>query len=328
MSDLQSRLAEAGQRLPFEVFHPEKATLGGSVASDSHGHMRSSTGGIRDWVIGMKVVLADGTVTKSGGRVVKNVQGFDLHRLHTGAYGTLGVIAELALKLAPLPSRTRTVAAWFDSVESVREMAKQVFNGPAIPEAITAFIGNNARNALAQISTTDEAEVLLLARSAGGTALVDRQVSDLTGLAGTLDARGYEVIDGTEADALWAAASTELQDGLSLVARCTLRPGSAFSFIAETMKETEQFSGEVHCGFGTALSGYPADDATRALVDSVRRAAEKFGGSAVFERCPHHLKQEIDVFGDPGASIEVMRSVKGRFDPKRVLNPGRFAGGI
>ena len=108
ISELTSLLADANQRLPFDVAHPDIATIGGSVASNAPSRLSPRFGGIRDWIIGMSVVLADGTPTKTGGRVVKNVQGYDLHRLHTGAFGTLGVIVSVALKLVPVAEGTQT----------------------------------------------------------------------------------------------------------------------------------------------------------------------------------------------------------------------------
>ncbi len=115
---LNELLAKEGQRLAFEVRNPELATVGGSVASNAPGRRQSSTGGIRDWVIGMQVVLADGTVTKSGGRVVKNVQGYEMHRLNTGAYGTLGIVSQAAFKLLPIPPEQQSVVVWFDDLDS------------------------------------------------------------------------------------------------------------------------------------------------------------------------------------------------------------------
>ncbi len=331
IEDLSKTLAKQGQRLPFDVPEPEKATLGGSVASDAPGQMRTSLGGIRDWVIGMKVVLADGTVTKSGGRVVKNVQGYDLHKLHTGAFGTLGVIAEVALKVVPLPASSSTVAAWFASAADAGDYAMQLFNGPVVPEALTVFAGAAAEAGLAKIggSSEDFSPALVLARVTGGKAAVSRMERDLTGTAGTTGAAGYEVVRGKDADKLWGkAVVASTGDGLSM--RTTLKPRDAVKVLdqsASNSATSEGFSGELHAGFGT-ISISEATSGTRSDIDRFVESVTRLGGHAVIERCPIELKREIDVFGEQGEALAVMKSIKQRFDPDRILNPGRFTGRI
>ena len=152
ISDLSSLLAESQQRLPFEVSYPAEATIGGSVASNAPSRLAPRFGGIRDWVIGMSVVLADGTPTKSGGRVVKNVQGYDLHRLHTGAFGTLGVIVSVALKLIPVPEGTQTVAMWFDRLGSAANAAIDVGNANITIEAARLYSGPIAVGAIRELA--------------------------------------------------------------------------------------------------------------------------------------------------------------------------------
>lgn len=329
IAELQKTLASAGQRLPFDVSKPNAATLGGSVASNANGQLRSSLGGIRDWVIGMKVVLADGTVTKSGGRVVKNVQGYDLHRLHTGAFGTLGVIAEVALKVSPAPSKTSTVAAWFASIPEAGVFTMQVFNGPVQPEAMTLFVGDRAVTAISSLTdgSSNGSPVLVLARVAGGTDAVARMERDLTGLAGALGAAGYEVARGRDAGKLWDSAVSGGADS-TLSARATLKPREAVAYLDEMSDKLpgEGFSGELQAGFGTVSVSLMNANAEN--IDTLRDAASRRGAQAVFEHCPGDLKQGIDVFGDSGAALALIKSVKQRFDPQRVLNPGRFAGRI
>lgn len=338
IAELQKTLALSAQRLPFDVSEPGTATLGGSVASNAGGQMRSSLGGIRDWVIGMKVVLADGTVTKSGGRVVKNVQGYDLHRLHTGAFGTLGVIAEVALKVAPMPASMSTVAVWFGSVSEAGEYAMHVFNGPAQPDAMTLFAGRGAAAAMSSLTgstgnSNDGSTVLVLARVAGGSEAVSRMESDLTGAAGSMGAAGYELARGGDAEKLWQAAVAGGKDGAktagaTLSARSTLKPREAVMYLDDVTRDlvAEDFSGELQTGFGTVTVAL--QNPTRAALDALRERAARRGAQAMIERCPVDLKREVDVFGDSGDALNLMRSVKRRFDPQRVLNPGRFAGRI
>ena len=148
VAELQTLLGESGQRLDFDPPEPAAATIGGSLASNAVGPLRSSVGGVRDLAIGLQVVEADGAVTKSGGRVVKNVQGFDLVRLHIGALGTLGIITEVAFKVAPFPADTQTVAGWFDGLDAARDSV-EVFGAGHLAcgkplERQTDLVGRNA----------------------------------------------------------------------------------------------------------------------------------------------------------------------------------------
>lgn len=325
IAELSETLAKQGQRLPFDVAQPGKATLGGSVASNAAGQTRSSFGGIRDWIIGMKVVLADGTITKSGGRVVKNVQGYDLHRLHTGAFGTLGVIVEVGMKVVPVPQNSSTVASWFGSVEDAGEFAMQVFNGPGMPEALTIFAGESATSRYAGLETPVEqgsSNALVLSAVAGGADAVARQENDLTGMAGAIGANGYEVLRGRNAETIWS--EPDLSGVVTM--RTTLKPRDAVKFLARNIDSNGSNSGELQTGFGTVTISLA--NADRATIDRTGESAAGFGGQMVVERSPANIKADIDVFGDQGQALTVMKSVKQRFDPNRVLNPGRFAGRI
>ena len=329
IAELQKTLASAGQRLPFDVNDPKAATLGGSVASNANGQLRSSLGGIRDWVIGMKVVLADGTITKSGGRVVKNVQGYDLHRLHTGALGTLGVIAEVALKIVPVPANASTVAAWFGSISEAGEYTMQVFNGPVQPEAMTLFMGDQAVTAISSLTdeTRDGPAVLVLARVAGGKPAVERMETDLTGAAGALGAVGYAVVRGRNAEKLWSSAINGATN-VALSARTTLKAREAFKYLDDLNDKlpAEGLSGELQTGFGTVTVWLATGSSVN--IEILRDTASRRGAQTMIEHCPAALKQEIDVFGDSGETLRLIRSIKQRFDPQRILNPGRFAGRI
>lgn len=330
IANLEKTLASNGQRLPFDVRFPERATLGGSVASNAGGQMRSSFGGIRDWIIGMKVVLADGTVTKSGGKVVKNVQGYDLHRLHTGAFGTLGVIAEVALKVVPVPEQTSTVAAWFEAVGDAGEYAMQVVNGPAMPEAFTVFTGVAAQQIMAHLgSPAGGAQAVVLATVTGGEKAVTRMQNDLTGIAGTTGAVGYEVAGIGGSEKLWGAALSADED-FGLTVGATFKPRDAISFLAaavEQLSGTEgRHRGELQAGFGSV--SFSLEKGTLEDVERVTGLVSEYGGRAVTERCPVEIKREIDVFGEQSTELSIMRSIKQRFDPNRILNPGRFAGRI
>ena len=344
---LQEELGKNNQRLAFDPPAPGKATIGGSLASNAVGPLRSSFGGVRDLVIGMSIVLADGTLTKSGGSVVKNVAGYDMTRLHIGAFGTLGAIATVAFKIGPVPPARRTVAAWFDSVEAAAGAGMRIINGAFMPEAITIIAGPRAAAHAAEISirtTGDTAEItrdgsrgntpktaaLLLIAMAAGRATLERQVNDTTSTVGGAMADGFAVLDGDQQAAAWALAG-EPEPAPSLTVRSTLKPASAFDFM-DTLVRTVG-PGDIHVvghvGFGTVEAHWTADaGSVPGLIESARTAVADAGGTLSIERCPDGLKPGLDVFGDIGAPLEIMRRMKQQFDPDGTLSPGRFAGRI
>ena len=348
IGDLNGVLEKEGQRLPFEVHSPGQATVGGSVASNAPGRRQSSTGGIRDWVIGMQIVLADGTVTKSGGRVVKNVQGYDLHRLHTGAYGTLGVISQVAFKLAPTLAVQQTVVAWFDDVRSAREVGLNLVNGLFAPEAISLVSGplasdvvTAAGEAAPGLQGVDPGQHdgmwTLLVRLGGGVRSIERQVNEVTGAAGASGATGYAVLDGNTAGNAWG-----LLDGAGSAADVTARVTARTAFaldIAEALIQRNLanptngpagVSTICDLGFGalTVLASAVSDEQALSFVNTVVTEVSQSSGSYVIEKCPLAVKQQMDVFSDVGNSIEIMRRIKNQYDPANTLNPGRFAGKI
>ena len=329
IASIEEKLASAGQRLPFDVRSPSTATIGGSVASNATGHNRTSLGGIRDWIIGMKVVHADGTVTKSGGRVVKNVQGYDVHRLHTGAFGTLGVIVEVAFKVIPIPPRSLTAAITFDSIPAAGAFMMNMFNSSAVPEAMTLFAGSRAAAIGERVSgsTQSDNQSVVLVRISGGDRAVGRAENDLKSAADEMSAEGYELITEELQSGLWNLPESTASDSIIGI-RVTMKPAEAIEFLVEASRGSVEgsFSGELQGGFGTAA--IEITNGSRHDVDRVRQLAARHDARVVVERCPADFKANIDVFDEQGAALAVLRSVKQRFDPKSVLNPGRFAGHI
>ena len=339
---LQDLLAKSEQRLAFEIPDPHRATIGGAVASSPTSLAGISFGGIRDWVIGMRIVLGDGTDTRTGGRVVKNVQGYDLHRLHTGAHGSLGVITEVAFKLIPVPSQTRTVAAWFSSPEGATTTAQTVLDSPILPEALSVLSGPHLSNAMAMLpmqpGAGDGDTYLLLARVTGGLAAVNRQVDMVTGAAGASAAEGYEVLDEDEAAPLWGTAQGDRFDPAGLTAKIVVKPLSVERVLVDLERHDSRYEGPgasivAQMGFGVdscQLARRPdyGGNASK-LAEYSFSLARQHGGVGDHRTLSHRpVKANIDVFGGVGTSIEIMKRLKQQYDPGRVLNPGRFAGRI
>jgi len=335
IGSLNALLEDEGQRLPFEVRNPATATVGGSIASNASGHRQSSTGGIRDWVIGMQIVLADGTVTKSGGRVVKNVQGYEMHRLHTGAFGTLGVVSQVAFKLLPTPPEQQSVIAWFDDQDTAQDVGLSLVNGLFNPEAISLIHGPIAEQVITEAgeaSTAEETWVLII-RLGGGVRSIERQVNEVVGASGASGATGYAVLSDIAANAAWAILEESESQSRTII-RMTARTSNALTASHEIpisdLEKDKRISTICDLGFGamTVIADLTSDAESLSFINSTVQTITTHKGAYLIEKCPIDVKREMDIFSDVGNSINLMRRIKNQYDPNRTLNPGRFVGKI
>lgn len=313
---LNARLVQHGQFLPLDPPCGASATVGGVLAANASGPRRHAFGTARDWLIGTRVVHADGTVSKSGGRVVKNVTGYDMHKLYVGSLGTLGVIAEATFKLAPLPRAQRTLTAVFESAQEAC-----VFVLAAHDAGITLHAAEVLSPAAAQ-AIAGARHWLVLARVAGGPDAVQRSLRDMRRLV------GGAVVDVSESDALWQAWSSEFRP-MSLSLRASVLPSS----VAETIGALDRALSDA----GARLSATAAAGVVRLqldapgegiaeFVDGIRQIVTKRGGSLIVDAAPPRLKRQVDVFGPARADLAIMRRLKEQLDPQRTLAPGRFMG--
>lgn len=343
VGELEAALNSANQRLPFRVPHATRATIGGSVASNAGGRLRPRFGGIRDWVVGMSVVSADGVQTKSGGRVVKNVQGFELHRLHTGAFGTLGVISSVAFKLVPLPRAAATAAMWFSDHESATQATSLIAGSGYELDSARLYSGNAAVSTIRDMSQdggyetfTDDTSgsYLLLAKLAGSPASVRSQIEAVRNESGTLPTLGFvEINDGD--DEIWDYLDSSVCDGELVVSFSGMH-----SDAARLMRRLERLlmqSGHAHTanmaldgGYGTlqlSIDTLNGGDAP-SLLQGLTNVARACDCTYLIERCPPYVKREVDVFGIDASLETIMRRTKRQYDNKSILNRGRFAFGI
>ena len=298
LAELAAALTPRGQRWPVEPGLLERATVGGTLASAAGGPSRLRYFHPRDWVIGARVVLGDGTPVRSGGRVVKNVTGYDLTRLWSGTFGTLVAIVELTLKLTAIPDRTVSLVAEVD-VAAALEIAKEL-HASGLPLDALAIVTGEAVERLGARS-----DAALLVRLAGPAAAVRRL--------------GREVRERTKchdvANEVWdrvAALPLEAKWATRVAWPAATRPGIEFA------------------GYDAVI--YPAN-ATAYLLRSIDRAAfgkvrgslEAVGGLAVLERASADYKRDAGgAWGAPRVPLGIARALKDRFDPRGVLAPGRM----
>ena len=338
VEELQAVLAEHGQFLPLDPPIPHRATIGGTLASGAAGPLKAQYGNLRDLVIGMKIVQADGTVAKSGGEVVKNVSGYDMARLHVGGLGTLGVIAEVSFKLTPLPRGETTLVASFDTQKRCLNAGLGVFSSHVVPYALTAFDGPvNARSC----ALDDDGANFLAIRLGGRPLTLERQLKDCSEICRENGARMVEALDHTQASVLWRKLADFGWDDATtplIAGRATLLPTEIDSLLGALEQQGDGSPAKpavvAHPGYGSVMLNWFAegegvcDDTAAGIVAHAREAVHDAGGRMVIERCPASVKSSFDVWDDVGDSLATMRRFKEQYDPKAILNPGRFAGGI
>jgi len=329
LSTFNARAAEHRQFIPLDPFGDEHSTLGAIVATASHGPLRCSYGTPRDWVIGMRVAHPDGKLTKAGGKVVKNVAGYDLCKLYTGSFGTLGLIGELSFKLRALPPSERTLIFYAQEMSDLCALAMQVADSDVQPAAMEFFTpsadgagasGGAERCALA-LRFINEAET------------VDSQVDEAVRIGGTCRST---VLSADEAADFWHAYRAGETDGRwGLILRLGVLPSDLATMMAEVTRLLPKSSLRAHAANGTirvhaeahSLDDFKTRERPKRLAE-LRQRAQARGGQMVILRAPAEIKTQLDVWGETGATARLMRELKEKFDPQAQLNPGRFVAGI
>ncbi|HXL09972.1 MAG TPA: FAD-binding oxidoreductase [Gemmatimonadales bacterium] len=311
---LQHTLAEHGQRLACDPLWPERATIGGILATNDTGPLRARFGGLRDLIIGVTLVLPDGTVAKSGGKVVKNVAGYDLPKLAIGSFGTLAVITQAVFRLHPLPHATRTFTFAAPALEPLCELAL------AIQGSQLAFVS-------LQLRAGRSAEPALDVGFEGTQAGVDSQQDELLRLGASLARvdppravwRAREALwQGTEPAVVgtFSVLPTELRAVCAQLHDVGAAPLVGWRVVAQGV------------GVGQFRLEGATSDALLGAVQRLREAAERRGGTLVVLVGPEDLKAQFDVWGPPGDALPLLQRVKQQLDPGGTLSPGRFVGGL
>ncbi|MCH8062561.1 MAG: FAD-binding oxidoreductase [Chloroflexi bacterium] len=335
LARLSEVLAEEGQFLALDSPVGHRATIGGTLAAGASGPLRWQYGSVRDLVIGMKVVQANGTITKSGGQVVKNVSGYDMARLHVGGLGTLGIIAEVSFKLTPLPRHQATVIASFDALESCFDAASAVFHSQVMPMSLTAF--SRSVNSTAEVVGVDGV-YLLAVRLGGRPATLERQVKECVSTFESHGAVFVEKLEDEHSGAVWRALADFGWDEATsapLALRISVVPALVKGVAGDLNGDATGPSAAVisQPAYGVISAswapqgGISVDDAVE-IVGRVRERVHGLSGSVIVERCPVESKAAFDVWDGVGESMDIMRRMKEQYDPAGVLNPGRFVGGI
>jgi glycolate oxidase FAD binding subunit len=299
---MQVTLAEAGQFVALDPLFAERATVGGVVAANDSGALRLKYGSLRDLVIGMTLVLADGTIARTGGKVVKNVAGYDLHKLMTGAFGTLGVITEVTFRLHSMARHARSFTVGSREAEPLGRMLLRVIDSHLDAQSVqlrSEDAGFSLDVRLAALPEVIEAHRRLLETMAEGVGLV---------------------ADGVD-ESIWGARKAMFARAEGFVVKATMLPTE---IVPVTVAIGALGGRSVTQATGVMIAAVPESAVSGLLV--LRKKIEGEGGSLVILR--QAAGSALERWGTMPDTLPLMRAIKQRFDAKGVLNAGRFLGGI
>ena len=311
---MQDQLRRHGQMVALDPLWPESATVGGIVATNDSGALRLKYGSLRDLIIGMTMVLADGTIARSGGKVVKNVAGYDIHKLMTGSFGTLAVITDVNFRLHPLEEHART---WTASLRGDPRLAAE------FREPLRALMNSQMVPSCVQMRVSEH-QCAVDVRVAGPRECLDEYGSRIKDVFGMFDFRESQ-------ENVWTARQDLFEQNDGLILKLSVLPDEVCSFAAELQQWR---SGNTELSLVAQASGLMMvsvtsdDDVAPALLNHLRERVNSSGGSVVVLCAPDPVRGEIDLWGPDRGTLPLMREIKKRFDPNRILNPGRFVGNI
>jgi glycolate oxidase FAD binding subunit len=315
LEDLQEYVSGSDQMLAIDP--PESdSTIGGIVAANSSGPRRYRYGTIRDLIIGITVVLHDGTVAKAGGKVVKNVAGYDLSKLFTGSLGTLGIIATANFRLHPRPEASRTLAVEVTEPQLAQAAAQAIVHSQVEATAVELHYGEN-----------EKLLAVLLESIPGGIDAKEETASFLLKQFGKVRTLSEE-----EADHLGPLTPPEVADEVVLKIGA---PPVDLAAVLESVLGAAERKGLAHpritghAGTGVTLLAFSGanEDSAAGFVAEMREIWVRRGGNVTLQRAPLTLKQRVSTWDNGGDYLGLVRRVKEKFDPRGGMNPGRFLGG-
>jgi glycolate oxidase FAD binding subunit len=319
LKQLQQILAQAGQCWPVDPLYAEHATVGGIIATADTGSWRHRYGGIRDLVLGVTLVRADGQLAKAGGRVVKNVAGYDLMKVMTGSYGSLGILTQVTLRLYPLPQAQRRVLLT-GSLADIDKLRRDLLDSSLIPVGIDLV----SPSLLAQLPGTTpagEGEAGLAVEFHGSTPAVATQVQRLQQMAVPLSQ--IDVEDGSSFQATLQALLGP-SDQPTLLIKLGCLPNHVCQLQQTIGQRWPTSLLQIHVGSGIGRWRLPASDLSSADLLALRDQLNTQGGFLTILEAPTELKQQIDVWGYAGNASRLHCKIRQQFDPQQVLSPGRF----
>ncbi len=332
-ADLQTQLARKQQMLALDPAYAGRATLGGIVATGNAGSLRQRYGGVRDMLIGISFVRADGQVANAGGRVVKNVAGYDLMKLLTGSYGTLGIISQLTFRVYPMATASQTVAIAGDG-DAIATLTATLLASSLTPVAIDLLSTSLVR----QLDLGDGLGLLI--RFQGLEVSMQQQTRQITQLADDMGLQPHIAQRDNELT-LWQRLREQIHPaptGSTITCKIGVAPSSAASTLQILMTQISSPAvGLIHAASGLGILHIVSDQTSEQQGDRpfepqtllhLRDLCQQHSGFLSILAAPIAWKQTLDLWGYPGNALAVMQGIKQQFDPHSLLSPGRFVNGI
>lgn len=333
--ELQNFLAEDEQKIPLDPPLPEASTIGGVIAANDFGPKRLGYGSARDMVIGLRIVYPDGTIIRSGGKTVKNVAGYDMNKLFIGSMGTLGVITDITIKLRPIPKYESVILLSFQDgnlqdihtfiihlLDSVMEPTALELLNPALAKKLTGKSAFTIAISFEDVESSVRYQVDYvkqnIVHSANSSILEQSDARNFWDAFANIPPNGHKADSGNETKAALKIGVKNV-DVLQIVKESQL------------LEDSHHLKVEAHGGLGTGLCKVYLAGASNDVVSaiqSLRTVTENLGGYAVVTHLPLELRQKIEVWGEKPAHFFLLDGIKAKVDPKRILNNGRFVGGI
>ncbi len=319
-AELKNILATVDQFIAIDPAYPESATIGGIIATADAGSLRHRYGGVRDMLIGLSFVRADGQIAKAGGRVVKNVAGYDLMKLFTGSYGTLGIISQVTLRIYPMPPSSATVALTGEP-EGVATATKTLLASAMTPTAVDVI----STQLVANLGIGKGMGLIVRFQSIPES--VQQQSARLLELGQQLNLQSVIYTDREESE-IWQKLPEQIWQKTAetaIICKIGVLPAVAVEILTQldTLKR-ENGRGLIHASSGLGL--LQLEDAK--IIQDMRFRCQAKGGFLSILEAPPTIKQQIDVWGYTGNALDLMRRIKQQFDPENILNPNRCVGDI
>lgn len=354
LRDLQADLAKHRQYLVLNPPYADRCTIGGIVATNASGSFRLRHGTARNQVLGLRVVQADGTVVKSGGKVVKNVAGYDLNKLYIGAFGTLGIITEVTLKLSPIPVRQAILTADFQNVQDATDTGLSIVGSQTLPMFVNLFINAENPQLRADKSPTqseltrphremkwNDAQEPIIKKAigfGGDPETVAWQLTQCQEIMEQNGAIGVTIIEGESLQHFQEAVQefpANNKNTEKVVAKLNLKRTDIAEFAAQIVEAdwTHDVQMMALLGSGVLYVTIPVASDTdyqsfANALTQLRQTVMSKQGNLIIEVAPPELKRHIDVWGSVEGTLSLMKQIKAKFDPTDLLNPGRFVSSI
>ena len=311
-SQLQEILAKHNQFLALDPAFPNFATIGGIVATADTGSLRQRYGGVRDQLLGITFIRADGQIAKAGGRVVKNVAGYDLMKLFTGAYGTLGIISQVTFRVYPLPETSGTVILT-GKPEAISQAVRTLQSSELTPTQADLLSSKLVTNL--DLGT----EIGLITRFQNISESVQEQSKRLLAIGEKLGLHGV-IYSGNQETDLWQRLPKQIHSHVT-ESTITCKIGVLPTASVEIINQID--IGLIHISSGLGLVRLEKEE----QILPLRNLCQANSGFLSILSAPVELKERFDIWGYTGNGLQVMRRIKEQFDPQNILNPGRFVGG-